>query len=105
MASVQITMAESFGIEGRGSFYDQTGAVRDVIQNHLLQVVACLAMDAPSGGHPETLRDQKARLLEAIQPIDPKDVVRGQFLGYHDEPGVARRFPRRDLRGRPAPDR
>jgi len=87
--SVQITMAESFGIEGRGSFYDQTGAVRDVIQNHLLQVVACLAMDAPSSGHPETLRDQKARLLEAIQPIDPKDVVRGQFVGYHDEPGVA----------------
>jgi glucose-6-phosphate 1-dehydrogenase len=89
VASVQITMAESFGIQGRGSFYDQTGAVRDVIQNHLLQVVACLAMDAPSGGHPETLRDQKARLLEAIQPIDPKDVVRGQFVGYHDEPGVA----------------
>jgi glucose-6-phosphate 1-dehydrogenase len=87
--SVQITMAESFGIEGRGSFYDQTGAVRDVIQNHLLQVVACLAMDAPSSDHPETLRDQKARLLEAIQPIDRQDVVRGQFLGYHDEPGVA----------------
>jgi len=87
--SVQITMAESFGIEGRGSFYDQTGAVRDVIQNHLLQVVACLAMDAPSSGHPETLRDQKARLLQAIPPIDPKNVVRGQFRGYHDEPGVA----------------
>jgi glucose-6-phosphate 1-dehydrogenase len=87
--SVQITMAESFGIEGRGSFYDQTGAIRDVIQNHLLQVVACLAMDAPSSGHPETLRDQKARLLEAIQPINPKDVVRGQFSGYRDEPGVA----------------
>jgi glucose-6-phosphate 1-dehydrogenase len=89
VGSVQITMAESFGIEGRGSFYDQTGAVRDVIQNHLLQVVACLAMDAPSSDHPETLRDQKARLLEAIQPIEPKNVVRGQFLGYRDEPGVA----------------
>jgi len=89
VASVQITMAESFGIEGRGSFYDQTGAIRDVIQNHLLQVVACLAMDAPSSDQPETLRDQKARLLEAIQPIDPKNVVRGQFVGYHDEPGVA----------------
>jgi glucose-6-phosphate 1-dehydrogenase len=89
VGSVQITMAESFGIEGRGSFYDQTGAVRDVIENHLLQVVACLAMDAPSSDHPETLRDQKARLLEAIQPIDPKNVVRGQFVGYHDEPGVA----------------
>ena len=89
VASVQITMAESFGIEGRGNFYDQTGAIRDVIQNHLLQVVACLAMDAPSSDQPETLRDQKARLLEAIQPIDPKKVVRGQFVGYHDEPGVA----------------
>jgi glucose-6-phosphate 1-dehydrogenase len=87
--SVQITMAESFGIAGRGSFYDQTGAVRDVIENHLLQVVACLAMDVPSSGHPETLRDQKTRLLEAIPPIDPKNVVRGQFRGYHDEPGVA----------------
>jgi glucose-6-phosphate 1-dehydrogenase len=87
--SVQITMAESFGIAGRGSFYDQTGAIRDVIENHLLQVVACLAMDAPSSGQPETLRDQKARLLQAIAPIDPKNVVRGQFRGYHDEPGVA----------------
>ena len=89
VASVQVTMAESCGIEGRGSFYDQTGAVRDVIENHLLQTVACLAMDAPSSGHPETLRDEKARLLKAIAPIDPKNVVRGQFRGYHDEPGVA----------------
>jgi glucose-6-phosphate 1-dehydrogenase len=87
--SVQITMAESFGIEGRGSFYDQTGAVRDVIENHLLQVTACLAMDAPSSGHPETLRDERARVLEAIAPLDPKGAVRGQFRGYHDEPGVA----------------
>jgi len=84
--SVQITMAESFGVEGRGSFYDQTGAVRDVVQNHLLQVTACLAMNPPS---PETLRDEKARLLEAIVPLDPKSVVRGQFRGYRDEPGVA----------------
>jgi glucose-6-phosphate 1-dehydrogenase len=90
VASVQITMAESFGVAGRGSFYDQTGAVRDVIENHLLQVAACLAMDAPSGGHPETQRDEKARVLEAIAPADPKDVVRGQFRGYLDEPGVAR---------------
>ena len=87
--SVQITMAESFGIEGRGSFYDQTGAVRDVIENHLLQVIACLAMNAPSSGYPETLRDEKARLLRVIAPLDPKNVVRGQFRGYHDEPGVA----------------
>jgi len=87
--SVQITMAERFGVEGRGGFYDQTGAIRDVIENHLLQVTACLAMDAPSSGHPETLRDEKARVLEAIAPLDPESVVRGQFRGYHDEPGVA----------------
>ena len=86
---VQITMAESLGVEGRGSFYDQTGAVRDVIENHLLQVTACLAMDAPSSGHPETQRDEKARVLEAIAPIDLASVVRGQFRGYRDEPGVA----------------
>jgi glucose-6-phosphate 1-dehydrogenase len=87
--SVQVTMAESLGVEGRGSFYDQTGAVRDVIENHLLQVIACLAMDAPSSGHPETLRDEKARVLEAIAPVEPTNVVRGQFRGYLDEPGVA----------------
>jgi glucose-6-phosphate 1-dehydrogenase len=87
--SVQITMAESFGVEGRGSFYDQTGAVRDVVENHLLQVTACLAMNAPSSGHPETLRDEKARLLEAIAPLDPNNVVRGQFRGYRKESGVA----------------
>ena len=87
--SVQITMAESFGVEGRGSFYDQTGAVRDVIENHLLQVTACLAMNAPSSGRTETLRDEKARLLAAIKPLDPDSVVRGQFRGYRNEPGVA----------------
>jgi glucose-6-phosphate 1-dehydrogenase len=86
--SVQITMAESFGVEGRGSFYDQVGAVRDVIENHLLQVMASLAMDAPSGSHSETIRDEKARVFEAIAPVDPKNVVRGQFHGYRDEPGV-----------------
>ncbi|MGZ3456746.1 MAG: glucose-6-phosphate dehydrogenase [Polyangiales bacterium] len=87
--SVQITMAETFGVEGRGSFYDQTGAVRDVVQNHLLQVTACLAMNAPVRGHPETIRDEKTRLLQAIAPIDPKTLVRGQYRGYRDEPGVA----------------
>jgi glucose-6-phosphate 1-dehydrogenase len=87
--SVQITMAERFGVEGRGSFYDQTGAIRDVIENHLLQVTACLTMEAPSSGHPETLRDEKARVLEAIAPLDPGSVVRGQFRGYREEPGVA----------------
>jgi glucose-6-phosphate 1-dehydrogenase len=74
--SVQITMAESFGVEGRGSFYDQTGAVRDVLENHLLQVTACLAIDAPSSGHPETLRDEKARVLEAVAPLDPRRAAR-----------------------------
>ena len=87
--SVQITMAESLGVEGRGSFYDQTGAIRDVIENHLLQVTACLAMDAPSSGHPETQRDEKARVLEAIAPLDPGRVVRGQYTGYREVPGVA----------------
>ncbi len=87
--SVQITMAESVGVEGRGSFYDQTGAVRDVIENHLLQVTACLAMDAPLGGHPEATRDEKARVLEAVTPLNPESVVRGQFRGYREEPGVA----------------
>jgi len=86
---VQITMAESFGVEGRGGFYDQTGAIRDVIENHMLQVTASLAMDPPSSGHPETLREEKARVLEAIAPLDPKNVVCGQFRGYRDQPGVA----------------
>src|SRR5438034_4188465 len=87
--SVQITMAERFGVEGRGRFYEETGAIRDVIQNHMLQVVACLAMDAPASGDSTALRDEKARLLKAIEPLDPASVVRGQFRGYHDEPGVA----------------
>jgi glucose-6-phosphate 1-dehydrogenase len=89
VSSVQITMAESFGIAGRGSFYDKTGAIRDVVENHLLQVTACLAMDAPAGGRAESLRDEKARVLESIAPLDPESVVRGQFRGYLDEAGVA----------------
>ena len=87
--SVQITMAESFGVAGRGPFYEESGAIRDVVQNHLLQVVACLAMEAPAGGHPEALRDEKTRVLEAILPLRPADLVRGQFDGYRREPGVA----------------
>jgi glucose-6-phosphate 1-dehydrogenase len=87
--SVQITMAESFGVKGRGRFYEEAGAIRDVIQNHMLQVVACLAMEAPSGRDPEALRDAKARVLEAIEPLAPETVVRGQFRGYRAEPGVA----------------
>jgi glucose-6-phosphate 1-dehydrogenase len=87
--SVQITMAETFGVEGRGHLYEETGAIRDVIQNHMLQVVACLAMEAPAGGDPEPLRDAMAHVIEAIPPLEKENVVRGQFRGYRGEPGVA----------------
>ena len=85
--SVQITMAEDFGVQGRGAFYDHAGAIRDVLQNHLLQVVATLAMEPPSGG--ETLREAGAG-DPGIVPLRPEDVVRGQFRGYRDEPGWLR---------------
>jgi glucose-6-phosphate 1-dehydrogenase len=87
--SVQITMAEDFGVAGRGSFYESAGAIRDVVQNHMLQVLALLALDAPSPNSLDGLRDEKARLMGSIRPLTPDDVVRGQFEGYHDEPGVA----------------
>ena len=87
--SVQITMAENFGVQGRGSFYEEVGAVRDVVQNHLLQVMALLAMDAPVGRDPDAMRAEKLRLFRAMRPLDAKQVVRGQFRGYRDEPGVA----------------
>jgi glucose-6-phosphate 1-dehydrogenase len=87
---VQITMAEQFGVEGRGAFYEEVGAIRDVVQNHLLQVIALLAMDSPTGHEPEAMQAEKLRLFRAIRPLDPKDVVRGQFKGYRDEPGVAK---------------
>jgi len=86
--SVQITMAENFGVEGRGNFYDRTGAVRDVVQNHLLQVLTNIAMEPPPGLDVEMLRDEKAKVLKGIRPLRPRDVVRGQFRGYRDEPGV-----------------
>ena len=86
--SVQITMAESFGVEGRGKFYDQTGAMRDVVQNHLLQALSNIAMEPPPGLDSEMLRDEKAKVLKGIHPLEPRDVVRGQFRGYRDEPGV-----------------
>jgi glucose-6-phosphate 1-dehydrogenase len=88
--SVQITMAERFGVQGRGSFYEETGAIRDVVQNHLLQVAAILAMDEPVGQGTEAIRDEKSRVLKAITPLDVEHVVRGQFRGYREEPGVAR---------------
>ena len=87
--SVQITMAENFGVQGRGAFYEEVGAIRDVVQNHLLQVMALLAMDAPVGREPDAMRAEKLRLFRAMRPLDPRQVVRGQFRGYRDEAGVA----------------
>jgi len=87
--SVQITMAEDFGVQGRGAFYEQVGTVRDVVQNHLFQVLANLAMEPPVRTDSESVRDEKVKVLKAIAPLDPKDLVRGQFKGYRREPGVA----------------
>ena len=87
--SVQITMAENFGVEGRGAFYDQTGAIRDVVQNHLLQVLTNLTMDPPVRMDSESVRDEKVRVLKAIAPLSENDVIRGQFRGYRSENGVA----------------
>ena len=89
VASVQITMAESFGVEGRGAFYDSVGAVRDVVQNHLLQVVALLAMEPPVSASADALRDERVKVLTAMKPSEPGHFVRGQYDGYRDEPGVA----------------
>jgi glucose-6-phosphate 1-dehydrogenase len=87
--SVQITMAEDFGVQGRGAFYEQVGTVRDVVQNHLFQVLANLAMEPPIRTDSESIRDEKVKVLKAISPLDPKDLVCGQFKGYRSEPGVA----------------
>ncbi|TMH31990.1 MAG: glucose-6-phosphate dehydrogenase [Betaproteobacteria bacterium] len=87
--SVQITMAENFGVQGRGAFYEQTGTIRDVIQNHLFQVLANLAMESPARTDSESMRDEKVKVLKSIPPLDANDVVRGQFRGYRNEPGVA----------------
>ena len=89
VSSVRITMAEAFGVEGRGGFYDGVGAVRDVVQNHLLQMVALLAMEPPSSADAEALRDEKTKVLKAIRPVRHGDVVRGQVEGYRQEEGVA----------------
>ena len=87
--SVQITMAEGFGLDGRERFYDHVGAIRDVVQNHLLQVMALIAMDPPAGSGREIFLGERARLLESIRPLAPRDVVRGQFEGYRDADGAA----------------
>src|SRR5579859_2313421 len=87
--SVQITMAENFGVSGRGKFYEEAGAIRDVVQNHMLQLVALLAMEAPSGVDTDAIRSEKARILRAVRPLKPSHVVRGQYSGYRQEDGVA----------------
>ena len=87
--SVQITMSETIGVEGRGSFYDGVGTIRDVLQNHLLQVLSLVAMEPPVGPDSSFLQDEKAKVFSAMRPIDPGSMVRGQYVGYRDEPGVA----------------
>ncbi len=86
--SVQITMAEAFGVQGRGKFYEEAGAIRDVVQNHMLHVVALLAMEPPLATYHESIRDEQVKVLRSIRPLDPSHLVRGQFDGYRKEPGV-----------------
>ena len=87
--SVQITMAEAFGVEGRGKFYEEVGALRDVVQNHLLQMVALLAMEPPVDAERATAsRDEKVKLFKQVDAVDPAETVRGQYRGYADEEGV-----------------
>jgi glucose-6-phosphate 1-dehydrogenase len=88
--NVQITLAESFGVQGRGKFYEEAGVIRDVIQNHLLQVLSLLAMEAPTSADAESIRDEQAKVLRNVRPLDPDDLVLGQFRGYRDEEGVAK---------------
>ena len=87
--SVQITMAENFGVEGRGKFYEEAGAIRDVVQNHMLEVIACLGMECPAAKDNEDRRDERGRLLKSIRTLEPSDIMRGQFIGYRREDGVA----------------
>ena len=86
---VQVTMAEAFGVQGRGRFYEEVGAIRDVVENHLLEIVALLAMEPPSREHPDAMRDAKRNAFAAMQPLSPTELVRGQFRGYRNEKGVA----------------
>ena len=88
--NVQITMAEDFGVQGRGGFYEEAGAIRDVVQNHLFQIISNLAMEPPARNDSESLRDEKVKVLKAIPPIAPAELVRGQFRGYRDDKGVAK---------------
>ena len=86
--AMQITMAENFGVSGRGAFYEEAGCIRDVVQNHLLQILACLTMDPPRMQVRDSIRDEKSRVLKAVRPLAPEDIVRGQFNGYRKEAGV-----------------
>ena len=95
VSCVQITMAEDFGVDDRGSFYDPVGALRDVVQNHLMQVLALIAMEPPVGSSANDLRDKKAEVFRSIPDADPDQYVRGQYDGYLDVPGVARGRPPR----------
>ena len=87
--SVQITMAEAFDVSDRGSFYDRTGAIRDVVQNHMLQVLASVLADAPAARGHDAWRKEKAKLIGSLRPLAPEDTVKGQYEGYLDVPGVA----------------
>ncbi|HEX3869934.1 MAG TPA: glucose-6-phosphate dehydrogenase [Pirellulales bacterium] len=89
VSSVQITMAEDFGVQGRGAFYEEAGAIRDVVQNHLLQILANVAMEPPAGVDAESIRDEKVKVIKAMCPLDARHVVRGQFVGYRQEQGVS----------------
>jgi glucose-6-phosphate 1-dehydrogenase len=88
--NVQVTMAENFGVAGRGKFYEETGVIRDVIQNHMFQVISYLAMEAPSSTYSEAIRDEQAKVLRNVRPLSVDNMVRGQFRGYRDEPGVSK---------------
>jgi glucose-6-phosphate 1-dehydrogenase len=90
VASVQITMSEDFGVKGRGAFYETAGCLRDVIENHLFQIVALLAMEPPSGRDFGAVHDEKAKVFQAMRPLISKDLVRGQYAGYRKEPDVAK---------------
>ena len=90
IASVQITLSEDFGVEGRGAFYESAGCLRDVIQNHLFQIVALLAMEPPAGRNYGAVQTEKAKIFESMRPLEPSDIVRGQYAGYCKEPGVAK---------------
>ena len=90
VASVQVTLAEDFGVRGRGAFYETAGCLRDVIENHLFQIVALLAMEPPAGRSYGAVHDEKAKVFQATRPLRPEDMVRGQYAGYRDEPNVAK---------------